>query len=218
MNSPNPAQNIIVNLPVNITYSAIENMLREKLVGEIIKTEDDNGKISRYAQILDISIDSSEETEYDLVLDVKFQTLTSVFKNKEGRILLYLTIQFEEANQEINVRDFKLKGNTSSWLMNNSLEAMANTLLRGKLMKKMQFNFMPLIEKKIIELNGKMEEPYEVHKGIKLFGRIENFSVKKILPKPVNVLVFVNVSANAVVDVEEINFEDTSQKENPEVE
>lgn len=215
MDNPSPSQNIIVNLPVNITYTAIENILREKIVGEIIKTEDDNGKISRYAQILDISIDSSEDTNYDLVLDVRFQTLTSLFKNKEGKILLYLSISFVESTQEIYVADFKLKGNTGSWLMNNSLEAMANTLLRGKLMKKMQFDFKPLIDEKILELNKKMDEPYEVYKGINLFGKIENFSVKKILPKPLNVLVLVKVTANAVVDVEEISFEDSAPDEIP---
>lgn len=206
--------NILVKLPVNITYTAIEDYLRRTMAGEIIKTENEKGKVSRYAQILDIGLEQSQEEKFDLAIDLKFKTLTTVFKNKEGRILLHVAFFFDEAGQEVSVSDFKLKGITGNWLMDNTLEAMANSLLRGKLMKKMKFDLRPIIEEKISELNQKMEEPYELSTGINLFGKIGLFKINNVLPKPLNLLVLAEIKANAVIDIEQLDFDKPDPSEN----
>src|SRR5690606_15062572 len=108
--------NVIITLPVNLAYAAIEGYLKENYTGYIIQEEKEDGKITSYAEILGISMEGSAEEEYDLAVDVAFKNLTSVFHNKKGRILLHLSLFFNEPEQAISVDKFKLEGNSGSWL------------------------------------------------------------------------------------------------------
>lgn len=202
-----PAQNnVIISLPVNITYAALVDVLREKVRGEIIQVEKENGETTRYAEILDVSFEKSLLENYDLTFNIEFKTLTTVFKNKTGRLFLDAAINYNEQEQVVHVSDFKLDVKSGNWLMNNSLEAVANKFIYGKLKRKMQFNLRPEIEKHITGLNSKLEDPYELMEGIHLFGKIESFSIGKIIPKPLHFLVLLDLHGNAVVDVEKIRL------------
>ncbi|QED38016.1 DUF4403 family protein [Antarcticibacterium arcticum] len=197
---------IHINLPVNISYAAINEFLRENVVGKLIEDEKDTGEVTTYAELLDMSIEQSPDEKYDLAVDVEFRTLTKLLRNKIGRVWLHVALEFDEAAQEVWVSDFKLDGNTDSWLMNNSLELMANKFMQGSIRNKMKYNFKAEIEKHLVELNAKMGDPYEVSNGINLFGRIEKMKVYGIIPKADKFLVLARIAANAVVDIEKLNF------------
>ncbi len=198
--------NVIISLPVNITYAALVEVLREKARGEIIQVEKENGKTTQYAEILDISFQKSELENYDLLFEIEFRTLTSVFKNKKGMLYLDAAIDYNELEQVVQVRDFRLDVKSGSWLMNNSIEAVANKFIYGKLKSKMKLDLTPEINKRINELNRKLEDPMEVMEGINFFGQIDSFSIGRIIPKPQHFLVLLNLNGNAVVDVEKINI------------
>lgn len=203
-----PSQsNVMITLPINLAYAAIEGYLKENYKGEIIKEEKENGKTTQYAEILDMSLERSEEEEFDIAVDVTFKNLTSIFRNKVGRILLHLSLNFDEAQQEIYVESFKLKGNSGSWLMDNAMEAMANTFLHKKIKTKMVFNFRAVIEKQLKDLNKKLEDPFQVKEGISLYGNLKNFRIHRIIPKIKHFYVLVNVEADAVMDIEQLNFD-----------
>lgn len=198
---------IQINLPVNISYAAINEFLRENVVGKLIEDEKETGEVTTYAELLGMSIEQSPDERYDLAVDVEFRTLTKLLRNKIGRVWLHVALEFDEAAQEVWVSDFKLDGNTDSWLMNNSLELMANKVMQGSIKNKMRYNFKSEIEKHILELNAKMGDPYEVSSGINLFGRIEKMKVYRIIPKEDKFLVLARIAANAVVDIEKLNFD-----------
>ena len=198
--------NIQVKLPVNISYTAVNDFLQKNVVGELIKTEKESGEVTTYAEILDISLGQSPEEKYDLAVDVEFMMLTKLLRNKVGRVWLHVALEFNEEAQEVWVSDFKLDGNTNNWLMNNSLEVMANNIMQESLKNKMRYNFSAEIEKHIQELNHKMGDPYEVSGGINLFGRIEKLKIYRIVPKPDRFLILAKIAANAVVDVDELDF------------
>ncbi len=179
----------------------------------IIKDEKDNGKVSNYAEILDLAMAPSEEDDFDIVLDVTFKNLTALLRNKTGRILLHLSLDFDEGQQEMSVGNFKLKGNTGNWLMNNSMEAVANTFMHKKIRNQMVFNFNPIIASQLEELNLKLDEPYEINKGINLYGRLKAFRVEKIIPRIKHFYILVNIEADAVVDIEELNLKTTPAAE-----
>ena len=206
-NTQDESQNSIqVKLPVNISYAAVNDFLQKNVVGELIKTEKESGEVTTYAEILDISLGQSPDEKYDLAVDVEFLMLTKLLRNKVGRVWLYVALEFNEEAQEVWVSDFKLDGNTSSWLMNNSLEVIANNIMQESLKNKMRYNFSAEIEKHIQKLNTKMGDPYEVSGGINLFGRIEKLKIYRIVPKPDRFLVLAKMAANAVVDVDRLEF------------
>lgn len=197
--------NVILKLPVNISYAALVAALQEKARGEVIKVEKENGKTTSYAEILDVSFENSLEEDYDLVFDIRFKTLTTVFRNKVGRILLHAAIDFDVEEQVVTVIGYKINSISNSWLMDNALEAMANKLIYSKLKKKMNFNFTPILEKQIREINEKIETT-EVKKGISLFGKIDNFKIATIIPKTEHFLVVLDLKGNAVIDIDMINL------------
>lgn len=205
--------NILITLPVNIAYSAIEGYLKENFTGKIIKDEKENGKVTEYAKIMDMALAGSTEEDFDIVADITFKNLTSLFRNKIGRILLHLSLEFNEEEQEISVINFKLDGKTGNWLMNNSIEAMANTFLHNKIKTKMIFNFRPIIEKQLTDLNKKLEDAFEVKKGINLYGNLKDFRIHRIIPKIKHFYVLLNIEGDAVMDIEELNFQDETMPE-----
>ena len=206
--------NVIITLPVNLAYHAIETYLKDNYTGEIIKEEKENGKVSNYAEILDMAMEASPEEDYDIAVDVTFKNLTSVFRNKTARILLHLSLYFNEPEQEISVSKFKLEGKSGSWLFDNAMEAMANTFLHKKIKTKMLFNFREIIEKQLADLNRKLEEPYEVNPGMNLYGNLKSFRIHRIVPKIRHFYVLLNIEADAVMDIEKLSF-NTHEKENP---
>lgn len=199
-----PQENSLINLPVKISYETLEVFLKKKLEGEEIKKT--SQKSSSYARILDLSLASSREENYDLAVDVKFKTLTSFFKNREGNILLDIAFEFDPETQQVFVRDYKFDLKSNSWLMDNSLETIVNSFLYEKLKKKMSFDFRPLIEKQLNSLNGKLEEPLEAIDGIFLSGFLLDFKIKELLPGDKLLLVFVELEAKALVEVKKIDF------------
>lgn len=197
---------ISIKLPVNIDYSVIETVIRERMVGETIQVEKENGEVTKYAKILDVSLEKSPEEEYDLAVHLKLKTLTSFFSNKEASIFLQASINFDVEEQAISVKDYKLKVNSQSWLMNKSLQTVANTLFHNSLKSKMKFDFLPDIEKKLFAINEKLKNKFEVTEGVFLTGSIGKFKIIEIQPQVGHLRIMIEGDAKTVVDVKKINI------------
>ena len=174
------------------------------MIGETISSEED-GKVSTYAEILDLSLEKSQDEAYDLALAMKFKTLTTLFKNTEGKILLHLSLDFKKEEQMVSVNNFKLEGITKNWLLNRSLETMVNSFMQGKIKNKMKFDFRPEIEKYLRTMNEKLDDRLEVAEGIFLFGRMNTFQISEIIPQASQFLVLVNFEGNTLLDIKKIN-------------
>lgn len=198
---------VLINLPVKIRYSAFEGYLKKNFVGEHIQTEKKDGEMVNYAEILDIALAQSTEEGFDLVLDVGFRMLTKFFRNKEGRFLFHASVDFDESEQQLSVGDFKVKGNSSSWLMDTSIEAIANTFIHGKLKKKMRLDIRSEVEKQLRQVNQKLDDEVEIFAGIFLTGFMDNLRIRAVFPEATQFMVLVNLEGNAVVDVEKINLD-----------
>ncbi|MDR9456676.1 MAG: DUF4403 family protein [Salegentibacter sp.] len=195
---------ISIRLPVKISFKVLDEALRNKLVGENIETEGKDGEVSTYATILDAALMKSEKEGYDLALDIKFKTLTSLFKNKEGRIFLHLAIEFDPEEQEIMVKDYKLEGKSNNWLMDKSLQAVANTFIYEKLKKRMKLDFSPHIEKQLREINQKLEEHIKPSEEISLSGYLENFRIVDVIPGESLFLISIEIEGFAIAELTKI--------------
>lgn len=198
-------ENILIRLPVKITYQALGAFLREKLKGKSIETEN-KGEVTKYATILDIALARSLEDGFDLAVDLKFKTLTSLFRNKEGSILLDVAMDFNHGEQRISIKDYTLKIDSKSWLLNKSMEMVANSFVYEKMKKKMQFDLRPLIEEQLVSVNEKLEDSLEIAAGIYANGFLVDFNVAEILPGDDFLLVIVEIEASTFIDIRRFNL------------
>lgn len=193
-------------IPVKITYTALEDFLRGQLVGEHISTTSENGEETRYAVLGDVHLAKSQQPGYDLAVDVNFKTLTTFFRNREGSILLDASLHFDQQSQILSVKDYKFDVDSSSWLLNNSLETLVGTFFREKIKKKMRFDFRPLIEEQLGNINKTLEDKVKPTEGIGISGFITSFRILQLLPGEQVLLAIVEVQGNLLVEVEEIKI------------
>jgi len=193
-----------IGIPISIGYTVMEAYLQKKMIGETISSEDEDGKVSTYAEILDLSLEKSQDEAYDLALGLKFKILSTFFRNKEGKILLHLSVDFDKEEQVVSVNNFKLEGITNNWLFNKSLGTMVNNFLHGKIKNKMKFDFRPEIEKHLRSMNEKLDNRLEVAEGIFLFGRLNTFKISEIILQASQFLILVNFEGNTLLDIKKI--------------
>jgi hypothetical protein len=195
-----------ITIPVKIGYAALNDFLKQKLVGEIISKENEEGEKSNYAQILDITIEKSDNPEYDLCLPVTVQTLTSLFKNKQVKFLFYASLHLDRELQKIELANYEIDGQNNNWLVNQALETVVNKWLYAKLKEKMNFNFMPQLEEQMNSLNNKLENKIEAKEGINLIGFLEDLEVAQFKADENDLWISMRLKANGVVEIDKIKL------------
>ena len=197
---------IFVTLPIKVNYRVVNQILRQKLQGKIIKKEDKKGSVSEYAEVLDASVKKTATEGFDLLLTVKVRTLTSIFRNKEVELRVLLAVEFKEAEQKIIVEDFEVNGRTGNWLLNNFVESVVNTFMYGNLKKKMKFDLKPVLGKQLQSLNVKLLDGLQPVSGIFLNGQLNDLRVVQIIAGEDHLLVVVQTSGNALANIKETDF------------
>jgi len=198
--------NIKLNLPVKISYRVLEDVLQEKLVGEQIGMEDSKGTVKNYAEVLGANLGKSQEPNFDLTLNLQLKTLTTLFKNKEVTLLVHIALGFDEVDQIIDVKEYELEGQSKSWLMDNSLETIANTLIYKKIKNKMKLDLKPHINEQLSKANQKLGNEMEAAPGVFLSGNVNKLKVAEIIPGDTLLLILLEISAYGFIDVKEIKL------------
>lgn len=194
-------QNINLMIPVIIAYPVLDKYLREKLVGEIISKENSN-----YAQVLDVSIEKSQLEAYDLCLNITLQTLTSLFKNKQIKVLFHASLELNRELQQISLKDYEVDGKTKNWFADQLLETVVNRWMYDKLKQKMNFSFMPHIEKHLGSLNEKLENKLEAKEGINLIGSLEKLEISDFKAGENEIWISVAIGGTGLVELEKLDF------------
>jgi len=206
MNELLDEDNIKLNLPVKISYEVLEDVLQKKLVGEQIGMEDSKGTVKNYAEVLGANLGKSQEPNFDLTLNLKLKALTTIFNNKEVTLLVHLALGFDEVNQVIDVKEYELEGQSKSWLMDNSLETIANTLIYKKIKNKMKLDLSPHIQEQLSKVNKKLGNEMETAPGVFMSGNVNTLKVSEIIPGDTLLLILLEISAYGFLDVKEIKF------------
>lgn len=199
-------QNINITVPVIIGYDVIGKYLKQKLIGEIISKENSDGKKSNYAQILDVSIDKSQMEGFDLCLEINLQTLTSLFKNKQIKLLFHAAMHLDRELQHISLQDYEVDGKTKNWFADRLLETVVNNLMYEKLKKKMNFDLMPPIQEKVGALNEKLENKLEAKEGVNLIGSLDKLEISNLKAGENQLWISVSVSGNGLVELEKLEI------------
>ncbi|MCM4156692.1 DUF4403 family protein [Gramella sp. AN32] len=169
--------NLQLLLPIQIEFDALEKVIQSKLIGEIIEKENEDGTSKRYAEITNVNLETSELEQFDIILVVEFITLTSLFKNKKATALIHASLALSQADQRVFIEDYLIEMITKNFLADALLENIANNWMYAKIKSKMNFDFLPQIESRIVEINDKLEKRIETMAGIYILGSIEQMKI-----------------------------------------
>lgn len=198
--------NVQIQLPVKIDYKVLDVFLQKNFQGKVLSKGKANGETADHARVKHISIEKSQQEDFDLAVHLKLQLLTSFFKNKEIKLVVHLALAFQESTQELSIQKYELDGENNNWVVNKLLETLINSFLYEKLKKKMKVDLKPHLEKHTGKINEKLLNGTEIRQGIHLLGHVNKFAVNEIIPGQDYLLVSLNLLSNNVVNIEEIDI------------
>lgn len=191
---------IRVQIPISVTYSAVEAVLKQQMVGEFIPRPEEGNEEPPYAQILDVGIAKSSTGPNDVILAVKMRVLRTMLKRDQVDLYVQATLDYDSASEQLFVQKFNLESRTTSGFYNTALEVLANKVAYNQILKKTRFDLRQIISKELEKANGMLNEGLEL-KGVKLMGRVETVRVHEIAFQPGRVVVLLEVQGNMEADV-----------------
>ena len=200
-----PESQILVQLPVKLEYSVLNEILGSKVKGEQISSTDKDGTETKYAEILAISIARSSDPGFDLDVQLKVKALATIFKGRILDIDLKATIQYDSVRQEIGVGSFKLHTDSGNWILNKLIGSIVNSFMYSNLKEKMKFSFKDILEEKQGMLNRKLQDKLEVYDGIFINGAVRDIRVDQVLPGQSFLLISVHLSGSALAEIRRLN-------------
>ncbi|WP_299701928.1 DUF4403 family protein [uncultured Pontibacter sp.] len=189
-----------IQVPVSISYSALEGVLKKQLVGEFIPKPTEDSEASPYAQILDVGLAGSSSGAGDIFLKVRIRILRTILKRDNVELYVQATPGYDNATQQVFVRKFNMQSQTSSSFYNSSLEVLVNRVAYNQIIQKARVNLQEIIERELTKANGLLEKGLEL-KGLKLLGAVEEVRVQDITPKQNRMLLKLEAQANVEVEV-----------------
>lgn len=198
--------NLKILFPVTIKYTVLEKALQERFVGEIIKTTDDEGNESNYAQVLGLSLFKSEEAEYDLGLEVTLQTLTKLFKNKELSAIINLSMNLDKSAQVLNIDEFHADATSGSWLIQKGFEAILNNWMHQKLKDKMNLKFQDKLDEQMQEINEKLAKQIEATNGVYFTGNLDHMEIAELNFQDESLVVIMDIVGRTELEIKKIDM------------
>ncbi|MCP9199616.1 DUF4403 family protein [Gramella sp. GC03-9] len=198
------AEEIGLSIPVKISFPVLNDLLRKKLIGEIISKDNSEASGSNYAQVLDASIYSSEKEGFDLCLELDLQTLTSFFKNRRLKIFFHAAVELDIAEQQVYLKDYKAEGQTKNWLADKFLQTLVNSWMYDKLKKKMSLDLMPKIREQLLEINDKLINKLEVKDGVFMEGEVQDLAVTALQMNDEAIFISFSTTGKIMVELKKI--------------
>jgi hypothetical protein len=193
-----------IQVPVSISYPALESALKKQLVGEYIPKPAEGEEASPYAQILDVGIAGSSTGENDIFLRVKIRILRTILKRDQVDLYVVATLGYDNAAQQVFVQHFRMESRTSSRFFNSALEVLVNNVAYNQIIQRARVNLQEIISKELNKANGLLGNGLEL-KGLKLEGAVEEVRVQNLSPRPSRMFLDLELQANIQVDVLDLN-------------
>ena len=203
---PDKNYNVVLRLPVKIDYQVLQTYLQKKLLGKIISKGKASGETSDRARIKGITLERSPLEDFDLAVHVQLKLLTTFFRNKVIKVVAHMSIGFNEADQQVLIRRYKLDSDSNGWFTDRLVETFVNNFMYSKLKEKMNFDIRPLVKEKLEKLNMKLTGGMEVAAGISITGKLNEFRVQEIIPGQRTLLVAVSILGNNVLNIKSIDI------------
>lgn len=198
--------NVVLRLPVKVEYKVLQIYLQKKLLGKIISKGKANGETLDRARIQGITLQKSPLEDYDLAVHVKLKLLTAFLKGKIINVQAHLSLGFDEADQQISIRQYKLESEKNGWLTDKLVETLVNHFMYSTLKEKMRFDLRPVVAEKLENINQRLTGGLEVADGINITGQVKEFRVEEVIPGQRTLLVSISVLGNNVLNIQSIDI------------
>lgn len=191
---------IKIQVPIFVSYPALEDVLKKQMVGEYIPRPEEGVDEPPYAQILDIGIEGSDLGVYNLSLRIRLRILRTVLKRDQVDLLVLANLDYDSATEQLLVRKFSLDSRTPSTFYNTSLEVLANKVAHNQILKKARLNLGNLISKELQKANGMLASGLDI-KGAKLSGAVEIVRILDITPEKDRVSIQLELQGNLEAEI-----------------
>lgn len=191
---------IRIQIPLTISYTALEALLKRKMKGEYIPRQEKGTNEPPYARILDVAVSPAETEHFDILLHLKISILRTVLKRDEVNLVVLAVLDYDNESQLLYVPKFRLDAKTGSRFFNGSLEVLANNVAYNQILKKARINLGDIISGELKKANGILEKEPEV-KGLKLRGSVEKVKVKDITAQPGGISLLIETEGNLQADI-----------------
>lgn len=171
-----------LNIPLSVSYPALESMLQQQLVGMYIPKPEEDAAANPYAQVLGVGIAGSSAGAYNLVLRVQLRILRTVLKRDKVDLYASVALDYDNATQQLYVQQFSMESATSSGFYNTALEVLVNKVAYHQIIEKTRIDLKPIIAAELTKLNNQLAQGLEL-KGLELTGAVEAVTVQDIAPK-----------------------------------
>jgi hypothetical protein len=193
----NPIQ---LNVPLSVSYSALEGVLQQQLIGTYIPKPEEGTGASHYAQVLGVGIAGTSKGAYNLLLRVQLKILRTVLKRDKVDLYASVALAFDNASQQLYVQQYSMESNTSSGFYNTALEVLVNKVAYNQVVEKARVDLKQIIAAELEKVNNQLEQGLEL-KGLKLKGAVAAVGVQDVVPKPEGLSLRLQVQGNLEVAV-----------------
>ncbi|NEM99148.1 DUF4403 family protein [Pontibacter burrus] len=172
-----------LNIPITVSYSALEHVLKQQLIGMYIPKPEEGVAANPYAQVLDVGIAGSSAGSYNLLLRVQLSILRTVLKRDQVDLYASVALAYDNATQQLYVQHFSMESATSSGFYNTALQVLVNKVAYNQIIEKARIDLSAIIAAEMEKVNSQLGQGLEL-KGLKLKGTVETVTVQDITPKP----------------------------------
>ncbi|GHA80917.1 DUF4403 family protein [Pontibacter akesuensis] len=173
---------IHLNIPITISYAALEGLLKQQLVGTYIPRPEEGMVANPYARISDVGVAGSAKGAYNLLLRVQLNILRTVLKRDKVDLYASVALAYDNASQQLFVQRFSMEANTSSSFYNTALEVLVNKVAYSQIIQKTRIDLSGIVAAELSKVNSQLEQGLEL-KGLELKGAVEAVAVQDIVPK-----------------------------------
>ncbi|MBC5773055.1 DUF4403 family protein [Pontibacter sp. KCTC 32443] len=192
-----------LNIPITVSYSALESVLQQQLVGMYIPRPEDGITENPYAQVLEVGITGSRAGAYNVQLRVQLRILRTVLKRDKVDIYTSVALAYDNTTQQVYVQQFSMESATTSGFYNTALEVLVNKVAYNQIIEKARIDLKSIITPELEKVNNQLAEGLEL-KGLKLKGAVEAVTVQDIVPKPDGLSLRVLAQGNLEVVVQDL--------------
>lgn len=198
--------NISLTLPIRIGYDVLEDFINAKFAGEIISKDNDDGKVTKYAKILEIGLTKSSLEGHNLQFTIKLETLTFLYRNKELEIIVDAFLDFNPELQTVFIQKYEIDSKGKSWVADQLLESVMNKFIYQKVIRKLNFELMPIINEQLKGINTKLAARLEAKEGIYITGNLQQLQISHLEAKDHELWILMSLAGWGVIDLENLDF------------
>ena len=200
-----PNDGISINMPINISYKALTDIMKPQIRGKVIARKDKKGKEKKYAEILDATLGGSTEPGYDVVLGLNLNVKKTIFKRDNVQLYLHAKVAYDSLRQTLYVADYKLDPKTTSVLYNTSVSALVNNVAYKPILKYMRYDIGSTLTQQKEKVNALLSTGSLIE-GVNITGSVNQVSAKQITAQPQGLAILFLLDGHVDAQVVSVNI------------